>query len=154
MNTAEQILKHLRTSGKTVATAESITAGHVQAMLASVSGASDVFLGGITAYRRAAKVELLEVDDDLALRTNCIDEAIAQQLALGALKRFHSDYALATCGYAEVETGAPFAYIAVVAAPSKLLFSARVELYGNRVEAQQEAARAVLDQFLTLLSEG
>ncbi len=151
MNIAEQILHHLKADGKTVAAAESITAGHVQSMLASVSGSSAVFKGGITAYQRSVKVELLGVDDALARRTDCVDETIARQMALGALRLFNSDYALATCGYAEEENGAPFAYYAVAQAPNRILTSARIELSGNRIEAQKEAAIAVLRALLDLL---
>jgi len=151
MNTAEQILQHLKAAGKTVAAAESITAGHVQSMLASVSGSSAIFKGGITAYQRAVKVDLLGVDDELARRTDCVDKEIARQMALGALRLFNADYALATCGYAETETGAPFAYYAVAQAPDRILTSARIELSGSRIDAQKEAAHAALTALLHLL---
>lgn len=151
MNTAEEILHHLKAAGKTVAAAESITAGQVQCMLALVSGSSAVFKGGITAYQRSVKVDLLGVDDELARQTDCVDEEIARQMALGALRLFNADYALATCGYAERETGVPFAYYAVTQAPDRILTSARIELSGNRIEAQKEAARAALTALLDLL---
>ena len=144
MNIAEQILQLLKVAGKTVAAAESITAGHVQRMLASASGSSAVFKGGITAYQRSVKVELLGVDDTLAQQTDCVDEEIARQMALGALRLFNADYALATCGYAETENGAPFAYYAVAQTPDRILTSARIELSGNRIEAQKDTARAAL----------
>ena len=43
----------------TLAVAESLTAGLVQARVASVSGSSDYFLGGITAYSLDEKVRHL-----------------------------------------------------------------------------------------------
>ena len=135
-----------------MATAESITAGHVQAMLASVSGASEVFKGGLTAYWRSVKVELLGVDDDLARRTDCVDEEIARQMAQGALKCFTSDYALSTCGYAERENGAPYAFWAIAGADGNVS-SGRLELSGSRIEAQTQAAQMVLEQFLKLLNK-
>jgi len=39
----------LRPPALTLAVAESVTAGHVQARVAAVSGASEFFLGGLTA---------------------------------------------------------------------------------------------------------
>ncbi|MBN2684446.1 MAG: CinA family protein [Pontiellaceae bacterium] len=151
MNLAEQILQHLKAAGKTVVAAESITAGHVQRMLASVSGSSAIFKGGMTAYQRSVKVNLLGVDDELARRTDCVDEEIARQMALGALRLFNADYALATCGYAERENGMPFAYYAVAQAPDRILTSSRIELSGSRIEAQKETARAVLSALLNQL---
>lgn len=136
---------------ETVSCAESITAGHIQALLASVSGASDVFQGGMTAYQRSVKVSLLEVDNDLACRTDCVDEEIARQMAAGALKCFGSTYALSTCGYAEAENGRPYAFYAIAKTPTHILESGRIELHGGRIEAQQLAAQKVVQRLLDLL---
>lgn len=46
----------------TLAVAESLTAGNVQAQIAGVSGASGYFLGGVTAYSIEEKVRLLGVN--------------------------------------------------------------------------------------------
>ncbi len=108
-------------------------------------------MGGITAYQRSIKVEQLDVDDILACRTDCVDEEVARQMATGALKLFHSNYALATCGYAERKEGKPYAYYAIAQAPSGILLSARIELAGNRIEAQRKAAQVVLEKFHELL---
>jgi nicotinamide-nucleotide amidase len=151
MEKVAEIQELLRAANKTVSTAESITAGHLQSRIASVSGASDVFKGGITAYWKSAKVGLLGVDDALAEKTNCVDEEIARQMALGALRRFHTDYALATCGYAEREDGGPYAYVAVARAPAEILLCTRIELSGSRIEAQREAAERALSKFHELL---
>ncbi len=52
MVTAAVELKELmlRAPRRTLAVAESLTAGHVQARVASIAGASGYFLGGVTAY--------------------------------------------------------------------------------------------------------
>ncbi len=122
-------------------------------MLTSVSGASDVFMGGITAYQRSIKVEQLDVDDILARRTDGVDEEVARQMALGALKLFHTDYALATCGYAERKEGNPYAFYAIAGAANGILISEHIELKGSRTEAQDEAARTVLEAFCKLLGD-
>ena len=66
----------------TLAVAESLTAGHVQARIAAVSGASAYFLGGVTAYALAQKVALLGVDRAAAERVNCVSADVARQTAL------------------------------------------------------------------------
>lgn len=85
----------------TLAVAESLTAGHVQARIAAVSGASEFFLGGITAYSLEQKVRHLGVDRAAARAVDCVSAAVAEQMACGALGLFGSDLAVATTGYAE-----------------------------------------------------
>ena len=46
----------------TLAVAESVTCGRLQARIGAISGASEFFLGGITAYTIAQKVRHLGVD--------------------------------------------------------------------------------------------
>jgi nicotinamide-nucleotide amidase len=154
-NIAEQIRKLLLTADKTVSTAESITAGHIQTMLASVSGTSDVFKGGITAYKLSIKSEVLGVDADLGCKTNCVDPEVARQMAKGALALFKSDYAIATCGYAEKYEAqgieVPFAFIAIAGKDDEEVFCMRAELSGERVAAQQEAAEKAMEELLALL---
>ncbi len=147
-NTIKELLEKSRT---TVSTAESISGGHLQSMLTAVSGASAVFKGGITAYQLPVKVELLNVDPALAEKTDCVDEEVARQMALGALKLFKTDYALATCGYAELAGGKPYAFFAIAQAPGTILYSGQIELSGNRVEAQQQTAETTLEKFNALL---
>ena len=152
MNTvAKEIKELLLEAGKTVATAESITAGHLQAMLSSVSGASNVFQGGITAYQRSVKVTVLGVDDELAKATDCVDEEIARQMAAGALALLKSDYAISTCGYAELDGTEPYAFFAIADASGQIKHSERINLTGGREEAQKEAARLTLEKFVELL---
>lgn len=101
----------------TLAVAESLTAGHVQAMLSSVSGSSAYFLGGMTAYSLEQKSKLLGVDRRAAELVNSVSAEVARQMALGVLKLFGSDWSIATTGYAEpaVDPGVavPFAWWAV-----------------------------------------
>ena len=52
----------LREPRLTLAVAESVTAGHVQARVSAVAGASNFFLGGVTAYTLEQKVKLLGVN--------------------------------------------------------------------------------------------
>lgn len=152
----QQVLERLRSAGQTVAVAESITAGRLQALIASVPGASDVFVGGLTAYRASVKTGLLGVDKTLAAETNCVDERIAQQMALGALALFKSDYAIATCGYAERGDGTPYAFFAIAArqpdGQALVRKTARVAFNATRTEVQKEVARAALEALRALLA--
>ena len=151
----QQIRTLLLESGKTVSVAESITAGHLQSMISSATGASDVFKGGVTAYKLSVKVDVLGVDKALAEETDCVSAEITRQMAAAALELFKSDYAISSCGYAEPypERGItePFAYISIVSKQKGLLVAEKVNLSGTRVTAQKQAARIALEKFVELL---
>lgn len=91
----------LREPRLTLAVAESLTCGNVQAHIGRVSGASNFFLGGITAYTLEQKVRHLGVHRDSAAAVNCVSAEVAEQMARGATTLFGADLALATTGYAE-----------------------------------------------------
>lgn len=102
MSTAAELKKLLlRRPALTLAAAESLTAGHVQARLAAVSGASEYFLGGVTAYSLEQKVKLLGVSRAHAKAVDCVSQRVAVEMAAGACRLFGADLAVATTGYAE-----------------------------------------------------
>jgi nicotinamide-nucleotide amidase len=84
-----------------VATAESVTVGHLQSLIASVSGASTFFRGGITAYNIEEKVGILGVERAHAELVDCVSSQVAAEMALGATRLFDAHIGLATTGYAE-----------------------------------------------------
>jgi len=88
--------------GRSIATAESCTAGRVAAALASVDHAVDSLRGGLVAYQEHVKRELLGVTASSVLSLEC-----AVQMALGATHLFGADVAVATTGVAggDVEDG-------------------------------------------------
>jgi nicotinamide-nucleotide amidase len=153
MNYAAQLKKlMLRRPRLTLAVAESLTAGHLQSHIASVPGASEFFLGGITAYSLDQKVKLLGVNRAHARRTNCVSQRVAVEMAYGAMQRFGSDLAAATTGYAEPDRAAgvlaPMAWWAICqrARNGRLLLNAgTIEVPGaNRTEAQARIAGDVV----------
>jgi nicotinamide-nucleotide amidase len=91
----------LREPRNTLAVAESITCGHLQAHIGAISGASEFFLGGITTYTLDEKVKHLGVKRAAAKAVNSVSAEVAEQMARGACALFGSDLALATTGYAE-----------------------------------------------------
>jgi nicotinamide-nucleotide amidase len=142
-----------------IAVAESVTCGHLQARIGSISGASRFFLGGITAYTLGQKVSLLGVRRELAEPVNCVSEEVARAMARGACELFGCDLALATTGYAEpsVEWNVPqpFAWWALARRGADGGFahaSACVDCPEmGRVAVQQRVAAAAFDALLAHL---
>ena len=90
----------LRARGETLSTAESLTAGGLSHALTIVPGASDVFLGSITAYRADIKVSHLGVDEAVIEERSVVSEEVAIAMANGANKSFCSTWAISTTGVA------------------------------------------------------
>jgi nicotinamide-nucleotide amidase len=86
--------------GRTIATAESCTAGLLSARLTDRAGSSAYVAGGVVSYSNTAKVELLGVDAGLIEAHGAVSEPVAEAMADGALRRFGADTAVAITGIA------------------------------------------------------
>jgi nicotinamide-nucleotide amidase len=95
-----QIIDALRQRGETLCTAESITGGYISSTVVRISGASDVFVGGLTAYSDEVKVAHLNVDPKLIKEHSSISEQVVEAMAQGALGTFGATWAIATTGVA------------------------------------------------------
>ena len=87
-------------AGRTIATAESCTAGMVAARLTDRPGSSDYVAGGVVSYSNDAKMALLGVDAELLAAHGAVSEPVAEAMAAGALQRFGADTAVAITGIA------------------------------------------------------
>jgi nicotinamide-nucleotide amidase len=145
----------------TLAVAESLTCGQVQARVGAISGASDFFLGGITAYTLEQKVRHLGVDRAAARRVNSVSAEIAAQMARGVCELFGSDLGVATTGYAEPSrkdgVPEPFAWWALAhrrRGRFMVVRSGRVECPGeSRTDTQTLVAEAALTELVEYLRE-
>ncbi len=162
MTTAAELKElMLRKPRLTLAVAESLTAGHVQARVAAVSGASGYFLGGVTAYTLEQKVKLLGVNRAAAKKANCVSAAVAEEMARGVCVFFGADVGVATTGYAEPSATdgvmTPMAWWALAhrrRGRVVRLMSGRVECPGEpRVAVQQIVAEAVLAELIAYLRD-
>lgn len=150
-----------RPPGLTLAAAESVTGGHVQALLTGVAGASDYFRGGVTAYTLEEKVRILGVTRAPARRVDCVSQQVAVEMALGAGRLFAADLAVATTGYAQPSAArgvkVSLAWWAVChrqGGGSAVVISGCVEVRGEgRVAVQQRVADTVLRELVKYVRE-
>lgn len=145
----------------TLAVAESVTCGQVQARVGGISGASDFFRGGITAYSLDQKVRHLGVERAAARRVNSVSAEIVGQMARGVCALFRSDLGIATSGYAEPapaeNVSDPFAWWALVHVRRGRIVGerhGRIECPGEaRTDVQAIVADAVLAELVEYLRE-
>jgi nicotinamide-nucleotide amidase len=151
----------LREPRWTLAVAESLTGGNVQARVAAISGASSFFLGGITAYTLDQKVKHLGVDRSEAEAANAVSATVAEQMARGACSLFGSDIGIATTGYAEPDASrgvpVPFAWWAIAfrsGVKGGFLRHGRIECPGMlRIEAQAIISDTLIAALVATLAE-
>ncbi len=94
------VLDAARAAGTTVAVAESCTGGLLAAALTEEAGASDVFDRGWVTYSNAAKVDALGVAQATLDAHGAVSEAVAAEMAAGALARSGASLALSITGIA------------------------------------------------------
>ena len=85
---------------KTLATAESCTAGRVASVITAVPGSSNYYKGGLVCYSDEVKIQLLKVDADIIAEKTPVCEEVVRQMVIGANELFHTDYAVAISGFA------------------------------------------------------
>lgn len=89
-----------RLSGKTIATAESLTGGGIGAALTSVPGSSAVYKGGVISYTNEIKIALLGVSNAALEMYGAVSAPVAEQMAAGVRKLLNVDVAVSVTGLA------------------------------------------------------
>jgi nicotinamide-nucleotide amidase len=97
----EVVLGRLLTEKKlTISTAESCTGGKIAATLSAVPGASNYFKGSVVSYATQAKIDVLEIDENLIAKHGVVSAEVAKEMAKSVQEVMNSDYAIATTGNA------------------------------------------------------
>ncbi len=96
----EHIGNLLKSSNKTLCTAESMTGGKIASTIVSVPGSSAYFNGGVIAYSSKIKQDLLGVSPETIKNHSVVSSEVVQEMAISARKTTKSDYAIAVSGNA------------------------------------------------------
>jgi nicotinamide-nucleotide amidase len=83
-----------------IATAESCTGGGIATAITRISGSAKWFDRGFVTYSNDAKREMLGVKRATLARHGAVSEAVAREMAQGAVARSHADVAVAVTGIA------------------------------------------------------
>lgn len=96
----QHVLDYLKRNALVLTTAESCTAGRMVALLAEHPGVGESLESGYVVYSPKAKQRLLGVSPVTIERYGLTSEAVAWEMALGALKDSTANVAIATTGVA------------------------------------------------------
>ncbi|XAS65202.1 CinA family protein [Micrococcaceae bacterium Sec5.8] len=140
--------------GVTVATAESLTAGMLAAVLADTPGASGMLQGGVVSYQNSVKADVLGVSRELLDTVGAVDARVAEAMAEGARRICGADIGISTTGVAGPEPHAGkdvgSVYIGVATADGSTAYS--YSFTGSRPEIRGQACAAALERLLEALA--
>ena len=141
--------------GRSLAVAESCTAGLMAARLTERAGSSEYFAGGVVAYSNQAKTDLLGVDAALIDRHGAVSPEVAEAMTDGALERFGAQAAISITGVAGPGGGTeakPVGYVCWCAKLSDGATLARdVRLPGDRAEIRDRSTTVAMHLMRRLL---
>lgn len=140
---------------ETLAVAESVTAGHLQAAFSAGIEASKYFQGGITTYNIGQKARHLNVDPVLCNKVNCVAQKIADTMAVEVSKMFLSEYGIGITGYASIvpqcEDEGIFTFFAI-SYKQKVVLTGRLTSHEDKPHnVQVDYTKQVIDKFHELL---
>lgn len=139
----------------TVATAESCTGGLLAHTLTNISGSSEYFDRGVITYSNTAKIELLDVPENLLKKHGAVSSEVAAAMAQGIQQRASVDYGLATTGIAGPTGGTtdkPVGLVYIAIATTDTVVVKCLRFSGDRLSNKENACTAVLELLLELLS--
>ena len=139
---------------KTVAVAESITAGGLAAAITEIAGASKVFLGGVIVYSDEAKIKQLGISKKLIAEHTAVSEQVALEMANSVRKKFGSDYAIATTGVAGPKSayGQKPGTVWLAINDGKSTLTIPLSLSGDRESVRNAAIESAIATFSRILS--
>ncbi len=147
----------LQESGKTLAVAESCTAGMLGMHITRVPGSSSYFRGGILCYSNEAKMELCGVSAELLQRHGAVSAEVAEALATGVRKALHSTIGVSITGIAGPGGGSlekPVGLVYIGISDGKQTLSRNRIMPGDRETIRERSTYLALSWLRRLLIAG
>jgi nicotinamide-nucleotide amidase len=140
----------------TIAVAESVTSGNIQAAFSLARDATTFFQGGITAYNIGQKCRHLLVEPTHAIECNCVSKKISDQMALEVCRLFSADYGIGITGYAspvpEQNIHKLFAHLSI-AKNNRVVLSKKIPAENSEpAEVQLFYARNTIKMLISILN--
>ena len=139
----------------TVATAESCTGGLIAHTLTNVSGSSNYFDRGIISYSNTAKMELLDVPEELFRKHGAVSKLVAKAMAKGVRIKSNVDIGIATTGVAGPTGGTkkkPVGLVYIAVSTSDKTEVKKFQFLGDRLQNKESTCIEALQMILNILT--
>ena len=152
---AQKMGRVARRRGIMIATAESCTGGGIAAAITRVPGSAKWFDRGFVTYHNLAKHQMLGVREATLHRYGAVSEAVARQMAAGALRRSQADVSVSVTGIAGPGGGSKEKPVGTVwfawAAKGAEVQSRMFRFKGDRYEVRRQTVAMALQGIIDLL---
>ena len=99
-NVSTELVKELSSRRLTISTAESCTGGLIAKSITDISGASEVFWGGVVSYDNSVKENVLRVKHETLTSYGAVSAQTACEMAEGVRNLCKTDIGISTTGIA------------------------------------------------------
>jgi PncC family amidohydrolase len=144
---AEKLIRYLADQHMSICTAESVTGGAIAKRLCSVSGASEVYMGGAVSYNLRLKLQWCGVTPKTIQTHGEVSAHTAIEMASGTRKMCNTAVAISTTGFAgptTPQTTLPIGTVFVGLDIQGKTIVRHLTFSGTRTEIQEKAAQAAL----------
>jgi nicotinamide-nucleotide amidase len=144
----EIIGKLLKNQNLTIGTVESCTAGLLANQIASISGASDYFMGSLLTYSNELKQRLALVETDTLNRFGAVSEEVSIEMAKGGLTQLGVDICISTTGVAGPTGGTiekPVGLVWIAIATKNQVIARKFQFGDNRERTLQMTVLSALN---------
>ncbi|MBV1788836.1 CinA family protein [Marinobacterium sp. D7] len=147
----------LKRAGLSAVTAESCTGGWVAQAITSVPGSSAWFVGGYVSYADSAKQRMLGVQAKTLEHYGAVSEAVAVEMAEGALRNSDADISVSISGVAGPDGGSDEKPVGTVwfawAVKGRPTVSCLSFFHGDRESVRRQAVEQALEGLIAYLPD-
>ena len=151
----ERVVTLLKEQYKKLATAESCTAGLLSSMITDVSGSSEVFDMGVTAYSNFIKIKALGVKEETLKNHGAVSPFVAVEMANAIKKLTGANVGVGITGVAGPKSSEnkPVGLVYVAICDDEFNFVKELGLKGSREKIREVSAKTALDMVRRYLEQ-
>jgi len=152
----DKISNMLKNQKLVIATAESCTGGLIAHILTNISGSSEYFDRGIVSYSNRAKMELLDVPEDMLKNYGAVSMEVAKSMAKGVRIKSNVDIGISTTGIACPTGGSkekPVGLVFIAVSTERNIVVKKFKFSGDRSQNKKSTCDAALDMLLDVLTK-